>query len=101
VKVLSEVGKRHHAPEGLAVAHDVEVRLLEIDDAAPVLGDIRVGDVPLVRNGPIKDLGAARHLIEIERYPTSHSSQRFSDPVARDAATDREELAHKRLHRLA
>ena len=78
----------------------MQVRVAEVND--PVAGcvlDPRVADVPLPRDGPVEDLCARRHLVDIERDLATDEAEGLADPVARDAAADRIQLSDQLVHR--
>src|SRR5215475_12077274 len=57
MNVPLELRQRHLPMNGHAVAHDVEVGVLEIDDPfAPGVLDVCIPNIPLARNGPIENL---------------------------------------------
>ena len=102
LQVRPELLERHHLVNRFAVPDDVQVRRLKIHHPAAVgRGDVRVADVPLVRNGPVEDLRAARHLVQLEWNAVRDLAQRFTDAGTRDAAADREELGREGVHALA
>src|SRR5207248_5411264 len=75
-----------------AVADDVQVRLLEVDDAAAVRrSDVRVPDVPFQRDRPVQHLRAGRHLVAVERDVLADDVEGLPRAVAGDAAADRVE----------
>ena len=97
----SQILERHVLPYVFAVADDVEVRLAEVDDAPAVCGgDVSVPDIPLVRDGPVEDLGAAGHLVDLERNPCSNFSQVLADSLTCDAATEGKDARSELLHAL-
>lgn len=85
VEVRPQILERHALPHLLAVANNVEVRLAEVDDSPAVWSrDVSVPDIPLVRHGPVENLGTARHLVDLERksaHPPSLSVSRTPSPV--------------------
>ena len=99
VDVLLQLGQGHPCVHRNAVAHDVEVAVREIDDAATVrILDVRVADVPFLRDGPVEDLRAARDLVELQGDPLADPTQGLADPVPGDAPADREQLLHEPEH---
>ncbi len=101
-EVLAQLGKRHGFAHRHAVAHDVQIRVGEIDDgvAAGVL-DVPGADVPLLRDRPVEHLRARRHLAHLEIDVAAHQAERRPDAVAGDAAADRIELRRQRIGALA
>src|SRR5919109_592242 len=76
-----KLAETHARMDWFAVAHDVEIRDLEVHDAiAARRRDVGLSNVPLVRHRPIEHLRSARHA------------------VARDAPTDGIELGHESEH---
>jgi len=83
-----------------AVVHDVQVRLLEVDNPPP--GGVRKprgADVPLWRDDPVEYTGAGGDLCHLERDDLSHLPEAFSQAGASDAAAYREQLFHQPGHR--
>ena len=85
-----------------AVPEHVQRRVGGVDDplaARPV--DPGAAELPLARRHPVEDRRAGRRLDELERHLAGEHAQRLADAVARQAARDREELAHEREQLLA
>src|ERR671922_838958 len=94
-----KLAETHARMDWLAVAHDVEIRDLEVHDAiAARRRDVGLSNVPLVRHRPIEHLRSARHLVDLERDPRPNLAQRPPHAVARDAPTDGIELGHESEH---
>ena len=99
VDVLLQLGQGHACVDRHAVAHDVEVAVREVDDAAPTgILDVGVSDVPFLRDGPVEDLGARRDLMQLQGDPFADPAKGLADPVAGDAPADREQLLHEPEH---
>jgi hypothetical protein len=82
-----------------AVVQHVQVARARIDDAAAAaIFDVGVADVPFARDRPVEDLGAGRDFKSLSRDVLSDQVERLAQPVARDAAADRVELRHQRVH---
>src|SRR6266545_5787345 len=99
VDVLSKLGERHSRIHGDAVAHYVQVVVAEVDHAATArVLDEGAPDVPLLRDGPIEDLGACRDVMELERDPLADPIEGLPYPIPRDAPADVKELFHEPEH---
>ena len=69
-----ELRKRHLGSYRLAVAHDVEIRRSEVDEALAFGGrDERIRDVPFVGDDPVEDLSPAGNLVDLERDPCARA----------------------------
>ena len=91
-----QLGAAQRRPDRAAVAEDVQVARPVVDDpGAARVGNPRVGDVPLPRDGPVEDGRPGRHLRHLERHELPHDAQRLADAVAGQAAWQREELARE------
>ena len=86
-------------PHGCAVAHEVQVRPGEIDDAiAAVVLDEGIADVPLGRDDPVEGRGARRDFVDLEREFGAHAGERLAHSCTRDAPGDREEVDAELVH---
>src|SRR5690606_31251870 len=89
-------------PDGDAVADHVEVAAAEVHHPVAVLVlDVRVPDVPLVRDRPIEHPGPARHLVDLERDLLSKAGKGLPYAVSGDAPADRVQFLDGRVHRAA
>jgi hypothetical protein len=99
VQVRAQLGQRHALAHGRAVVDDVEVRGAEVYYApAARVGDPGVAHVPLARHRPVEHLRAGRHLADLQRRDPRQRGQRLAHALPRDAAADRVQLAHERVH---
>ena len=99
VDMLLQFGQRHPCIHGNAVADDVEVAVRHVHDAATGgILDVRVADVPFLRDGPVEDLRAARDLVQLQGDALADPTQGLADPVPGDAPADREQLLHEPEH---
>ena len=74
----------------------MQARTTEVDDALPVGGcDECVTDIPLIRHGPIKDLGSGGDLRTLERYVLFEDVERRSHAAPGQAAAERIEPLHQ------
>src|SRR6476659_335156 len=96
MEVGFELTPRHRAAERLAVAYEVEVRLLKVDDTLTVPCDVRVANVPLVGDRPVEDPSASRNLVHLEWEPFGYRRQSLADSVAGDAPAERKQLFHEK-----
>ncbi len=100
-QVLLQLGERQPLPHGDAVAEDVQVRVGEVDDPIAIRPrDPGLGDVPLLGDDPVEHLGPGRDLGGLQRHSLADQPERLPEPVARDAAADRKELAGELVHLL-
>jgi hypothetical protein len=71
----------------------VQVRPTEVDDpVAGGVGDVGPAEAPLARDRPVEDLGAGRHLVDLDVDVLAEAVERLADPLPGDAAADREDL---------
>ena len=99
VQVRPELSHGHLRPYRLAVADDVEIRVVEVDDTPPVRAfDVSCVDVPLVRDDPVENLRAACHLVNLDRDPLADQPEGRPNAVAGDASAEREQFGRKRVH---
>ncbi len=98
VQMRLQVGQRHLRPDRRGIPDHVERVALQVDDpiAARALHP-GLADVPLLRNGPVEDGRAARHLEDFEWDVLLHDPEAPANTVAGDAAHDRIEPAHQRV----
>jgi hypothetical protein len=84
-----------------AVAHDVEVRVPQVDHAppAPIL-DPGVREVPLPGHRPIEGGGSGGHLEALEGDLLADDPERLAHPVAGDRATEGLERTPESHHRV-
>jgi hypothetical protein len=102
VQVLLQFRQWHSGTYGEAVADNVEVASPEVDDPVTVrIRDVRITDVPFVRDDPIEYLGAAWHLVSLERNVLCEHTQRLAHAVSGDTATDRVQPPDEAMHLLA
>ncbi len=95
----AQVRQRHDRIDRPAILHDMQVVFGEIHNARAVLTRyIGFPNVPFVRNGPIKDFGARRNLIDLERHIALEELQGLAHAVAGDASADREKLLDQCHH---
>src|SRR5262245_6699339 len=82
-----------------AVVHDVEVRLLEVDNFFPTsIFDPGITNVPFPWHRPIENFGTTGHFPNVQRYVVPYALQSFPEAVARDAPTDGEKLSNELEH---
>jgi hypothetical protein len=99
VEVRHQIFERHRLPHVLAIAHNMEIRFSEVDDSPTVCRrDIRVSDIPFVRNFPVEHLSTARYLVDFKRNPPGYLSKRLTNSVTGDASADGEEAGSKCAH---
>src|SRR5688572_29149058 len=85
---------------GGRIAEHMQVAIAEIDNALTIWAQkISVADIPFVGDFPVEAAGAARHLVQCEsrRLPLQ-VAQRVAYALARQAATDREQIARPSIH---
>jgi hypothetical protein len=102
-QVLLELGQRHGGPHRHAVAEQVQVARLEVDDPlAGRVGHPGVADVPLARHRPVQHLGAGGDLVDLQAAELAADDlQGAAHAVAGDAAADRVELGDQLVQLLA
>ena len=98
VQVRPELVQRHLRSYRLAVADDVEIRIVEVDDTPVGPSMWASADVPLVGDGPVENLRATRHFVHLDRDALPDPSQSRPDAVAGDAAAKREQLGRECVH---
>src|ERR1700761_811210 len=77
----------------------MEIVFCEIHNARTVLErNIGLADIPLVRNGPIEDLGSRGNFINDERNKTLKDLERLARAISSDAATNWKELLDQSHH---
>jgi hypothetical protein len=99
--VLPKLVEAQRRVDGRAVVQDVEARVGEVDHTLPVRPvDPGGPDVPLVRDDPVENMGPGRCLDDLERNVSADEPKRLTEPLARDAPTEREHLSHSRMDRV-
>ena len=99
VQVRAELVERHPRPRRGAVAHQMQVVIREVHDAATVpIGDPGSADVPLVADRPVEHLRAAGHAHRLEWHGLAQDAQRLAHAVAGQAAAHRVEALHAASH---
>src|SRR5262249_19751489 len=89
-EMLIQFSEGHLAIHGSRVADDVKIVAPEVHNAAAArVGDESIADAPLLRDGPIKDRGTGRNLVNLQRDKFSQDTKRFTNSGASDAAADR------------
>src|SRR6185369_6661862 len=84
-----------------AVTDHMQVVFLKIDHPVTAsVGNVCVMNVPLRRNGPIKNLRSGRHFMSFEGDAFAKDCQGLANAVAGNAATDWKEPLKERIHRL-
>ena len=97
IQMLLQFAKRQTLPHRNAVAHDVQVRSLEIDDLlASFVLDIGVADVPLAWNCPVEDGGPGRNFMDVQGNVRANFAQSLPYAVTGNAAAKRENPGGKR-----
>ena len=91
VEMRLQLGQRDPLSNRHAVAHDMQVRALKVDDPiAALILDPRIANVPFARHRPIEHRCSGRHLVDRQRQTLLDSVERLPDAVSRNAATDRD-----------
>jgi len=74
-KMRPQFRQRHLGVNRLAIADDVEIRLLEVDDAMAA-GSLDEGflDRPFIRHGPVEHARPRRHFGDLKRHDFRQSS---------------------------
>ena len=95
--MLLQFSKRQALLHRNAVAHDVQVRSLKVDDLlALFVFYIGVADVPLARNCPVKDGGPGRNFMDVQGNMRANLAQGLPYTVAGNTAANRENPGGKR-----
>jgi hypothetical protein len=95
-QALAQLLERHRGADRLAAVDDVQRGVREVDHAPAVrAGDMRLADVPLVRDRPVEHLGAGRQLGARERDVLGDDVERRPHTVAGKAAAEREQTLHQ------
>src|SRR5690242_7732164 len=77
----------------------MKIGLPKINDALSMLVlYVSIFYVPFFRYGPVKDLCAGWHVVNLDRYMLSNDMQRLANSVTGDAPTNRIQLSHQLVH---
>ena len=87
--------------DGDAVAHDVQVAGLEVDEAIAAAGwrDVRIADLPLIGDRPVEHPRPGCHAAASDRDLGRNAIERRTRTRADDAPTDRIEVLDEPLIR--
>ena len=92
-KMFFQCGERHFAKKRNGVIHDVQIRILKIDDSfAARIFNVGIADIPFAGDGPVKNLCSAGHFVNRERDVFLDLLKRLAEAIAGDAAADGKEL---------
>jgi len=63
--------------------------------------DVRIRDIPFLRNLPVEHGSSRRDLVALERDVPSEKVYRLADSISGDAPANREDLSRERINVLA
>ncbi len=98
-EMLLQFSEAHRPPDRDAVPDDMEIRLRKVDDLLPFgVPDIRVLDVPFLRDGPVEYRSATLRLAGLKGHASSDDLQSLAHPVSSHAPADRIKLGDQIVH---
>ena len=98
-EVRPKLLKTHFLMNRYAVIEDVQVRLLEIDNAfASRILYIGISNVPFEGHGPVEHLSPRRNFVHCDRDKPLQSIQRLSKAVSSNTPANRVEFSDQCMH---